>query len=986
LNEPIPENAPGLPFGRARPLARREVVLSAFAALALALIVLWKPIVLIRTHTLGPWDYPSHASSVLRTRAVEPCENMLVTDPIREMLPWTVFGARELAQGRLPLWNPHNATGQPLFANYQSAFLSPFQAPCYVLSIKLAVLASAIAKLACAAWLAYLFLRTIALSRAASAFGAAVYACAGGQLLASLLPHSGITAVLPGILLCAEQSIAGFESELRGTARRAGSVWLPALALAVGVAALAGHPEMLFANAVVAAAWCAARLIAIARRERGAFARCVLHAGKLVAFAVLGMALAAPQVIAFLEYFAHSEVGRLRTHQAAPGIEPQNWPFQFFPDLAGKPVGDRWIAPYLPAPNYEVCNLFHVGALPLALALTAVAFGALRTSMRVFVLLALLVFLRVGSFNLLGSLVSTGYFPLLQPYALWQISIAVLAAWAIDRLAITVRASRIGWTMGAVVFAAVFVGFALHYIDSHAAEAEIEVSQWRERVGAHLGVFTALFAVGVVGIAFAVWARNASLRAAALVAAIGAHVAGAVLALGTYVPTVEDRFVLPNSPALETLHREVGGERVLFLGPEAPATETNCALGVSLVTSYDGVGLADVTRLASHCFGPQSSESTTQRASRGALDLFGVRFVATRYDWVAIDTALGARMAESSKVTPYLNLAARPAPSRATSQIEVDEQGITQQFVAERDGLSGLVVHVAATPASDSSRIELALRDTQSGREIARHAYRLRDLRGIAAARRECVLRFDPVANSGGASFALEVRCVEGANAHPSVRRMTSAALGGDDEKAGARERDAGDWQLLEKGAPTSGRIVIDLAYGRDFEPHCALGPLELYDVAGARGRAWIVGDAQVASDHEDAWTRVTAESFDARRTVVLESGAHATAATTASDTTLTAISETPIDLRWRANCSQPTFLVVAQPFYPGWRARVGGREVPLHRANYCFCAVELPAGESDVELAYEPRWLWPSVAVALLDLAALAGLLVLAIRKRAAP
>lgn len=45
--------------------------------------------------------------------------------PSLQFYPWREFAMSELAQGRLPLWNPYNGAGAPLLANYQSALLYP---------------------------------------------------------------------------------------------------------------------------------------------------------------------------------------------------------------------------------------------------------------------------------------------------------------------------------------------------------------------------------------------------------------------------------------------------------------------------------------------------------------------------------------------------------------------------------------------------------------------------------------------------------------------------------------------------------------------------------------------------------------------------------------------------------------------------------------------------------------------------------------------
>jgi len=48
-------------------------------------------------------------------------------------------------------------------------------------------------------------------------------------------------------------------------------------------------------------------------------------------------------------------------------------------------------------------------------------------------------------------------------------------------------------------------------------------------------------------------------------------------------------------------------------------------------------------------------------------------------------------------------------------------------------------------------------------------------------------------------------------------------------------------------------------------------------------------------------------------------------------------------------------FLVLSDLFYPGWKAFVGEREVPIYRANYLFRAVWLPQGRHSVRFEYHP-------------------------------
>jgi hypothetical protein len=73
------------------------------------------------------------------------------------------------------------------------------------------------------------------------------------------------------------------------------------------------------------------------------------------------------------------------------------------------------------------------------------------------------------------------------------------------------------------------------------------------------------------------------------------------------------------------------------------------------------------------------------------------------------------------------------------------------------------------------------------------------------------------------------------------------------------------------------------------------------------------------------------------------------------------------------AQLSEPGILVLTDAFYPGWKARVDGKEQKILRANYLFRAVELPAGNHKVEFIYDPESFKVGLAISLFTI----GLLV---------
>jgi hypothetical protein len=68
-----------------------------------------------------------------------------------------------------------------------------------------------------------------------------------------------------------------------------------------------------------------------------------------------------------------------------------------------------------------------------------------------------------------------------------------------------------------------------------------------------------------------------------------------------------------------------------------------------------------------------------------------------------------------------------------------------------------------------------------------------------------------------------------------------------------------------------------------------------------------------------------------------------------------------------KTRSAQPSLLMNSDTWYPGWRATVDGVEAPIHRANYMFRGVFVPAGEHTVRFDYWPtRFGWYLAAAAL--------------------
>jgi hypothetical protein len=75
-----------------------------------------------------------------------------------------------------------------------------------------------------------------------------------------------------------------------------------------------------------------------------------------------------------------------------------------------------------------------------------------------------------------------------------------------------------------------------------------------------------------------------------------------------------------------------------------------------------------------------------------------------------------------------------------------------------------------------------------------------------------------------------------------------------------------------------------------------------------------------------------------------------------------------------RASLAEPGLLVLTDTYYPGWRAYLNGREVPVHQTDYVFRGVRLPPGEHTVRFLFQPVSFRLGAAVTLATLLAVAA------------
>jgi hypothetical protein len=131
-----------------------------------------------------------------------------------------------------------------------------------------------------------------------------------------------------------------------------------------------------------------------------------------------------------------------------------------------------------------------------------------------------------------------------------------------------------------------------------------------------------------------------------------------------------------------------------------------------------------------------------------------------------------------------------------------------------------------------------------------------------------------------------------------------------------------------------------------------------VYRNENALPRVFLVSRQRTVGSEREALVAATAPGFDGRRVAVTErelpglpqdNGRDSPAAGSAR-----LISYEPERVVARASASRPSLFVLTDLHYPGWKATVDGRDVPVERVNYLLRGVPLTAGTHVVEFRYE--------------------------------
>lgn len=156
----------------------------------------------------------------------------------------------------------------------------------------------------------------------------------------------------------------------------------------------------------------------------------------------------------------------------------------------------------------------------------------------------------------------------------------------------------------------------------------------------------------------------------------------------------------------------------------------------------------------------------------------------------------------------------------------------------------------------------------------------------------------------------------------------------------------------------------------------------KVYENPNAYPRAWVVHEVAVEPSHEAAVHRLDQPGTDLHRIAVLEQTPKrlprrlALPAAGANESVQFRSYE-PERMAMEVNTGSAGLLVLSEMYYPGWVAKVNGKEVEIYPVDVALRGIAVSAGPNRIELEYAPFSFRAGAALSLLTLACvLAGCL----------
>ena len=858
--------------------------------------------------------------------------------------PWLAIQHRiVVGEHRMPFWDPYEGYGQPFAAAMQPQPFYPLTALLALDPTPLTYTWFVLARLFIAGWFAALFVLLFADRYAAATTGVAT-ALGGYYLLYYDIPHLSVDTALPMLLWATELVV-----------RRASAPRCAALAIAAGLTYVGGMPETALLSISVATAYALLRI-------RGLGEGKARRLGAVAAGHAIGLLSGAIMLLPFAEFVRHSfnaheasKVGGTIAGLASDG----SWERGVLTELAPLAFGYPWASILTGGAGHSGVRGF-VGCAVLLLAAVAAASALVRRGPRTQVVVF---FCSVALFCVLKRygnplvqwtgtlpLFSLVHFPKYLEYCLGD-ALTILAGFGVAAL----REREVPKTLLISAFAAVLGGLSFLYLETRPL---VPPGPYAWQYGAALAI--AVSALLVTGVLCCLILRGDGLLGRAASAALPVvilcevFIGYAAPQLWRIAPSANQNPYVP-APYVAFLDRHVDRARERIFGiagilfPDWPGAY-GFADPRSLNALYPQDYLPFIDRFVT-THPPASDDQFDRFTATRPLDLSAPlvrRWLAlSSVGWLlspdpvnVVEPPPGAFLSELwSQVGPTIPTSLQPAVhvtslaiDRVAEDVLFEHPPNEVRFVTVIPPTRPLVeADIALDPVTYShppvcgGPVAFTI-DAEIGGRIVSSATRAIDPKHRLPDRHWLPIRLD---------------LARWANQPVSLRFATAA------HNTCAAYAIWGEPRFSVNGArvPVHGDRLFQLA----FESRGAF----VYRVPGSLPRLMLYHRARTVATSADALAALALPAFDPKREVVMVRPAAVLGKPRGTERAIVT-SQGSEEIVADVDATADALLVQNDTFFPGWKATVDGRSVPVVRANFLFRGIAVPRGHHTIRIFYE--------------------------------
>lgn len=156
-------------------------------------------------------------------------------------------------------------------------------------------------------------------------------------------------------------------------------------------------------------------------------------------------------------------------------------------------------------------------------------------------------------------------------------------------------------------------------------------------------------------------------------------------------------------------------------------------------------------------------------------------------------------------------------------------------------------------------------------------------------------------------------------------------------------------------------------------------GKYQVLENKNAYPRAFLVSRVVVKKNPQQILDTMFSSKTNLKTTAVIEQTLAVNAQLSTGSAVISSYKPNIIKIKTQSN--RQSFLVLTDPYYPGWEARVDGKLTKIYRTDFAFRGILIPQGEHTVEFIYAPKTFYYGAIVGIIGVIGILSLSLLNIK-----